>query len=611
MDLSKVQTDHLLEVAYQYVRGIPEHNVSWRKAAELAFENYQNKTNLFELPQLLMVGKNYPVDIETFLFDKYFLHRPEDEMYPEVRSELIKINNSGVNRLNNPYTQGVFTGGIGSGKTTSALYTNAYQLYVLSCYPNPHVAFGLDSSSEILIIFQSLSGGLAQSVDYARFRAICEQSHYFKHVFPFDKDLHRMLKFPNRIEVKAINSDGGAIGQNVLGGLIDELNFMAITGKSAKSIDRGTYNQAITIYEGISRRRKSRFLNCGSVPGILCLVSSKRYPGEFTDTLIEEAKVDKSIYLYDKRVWDIKPKGSFIGKFFKVFVGDLSRKARIIPDGQTIPTEDVDLIVDVPIEFKREFEGDMVGSLRDIAGVSTLARYPYFSQIDLVSKAFGKVRSILTSQETDFISKELRVIPGHITNHKMPRWVHIDLGVSNDACGIACGHVSEFIDIGGGEKAPKVVIDFILRVTPPANGEIQFFKVRSLLYKLRELGLPIKWVSFDTYQSVDSRQILHQKGFITGVQSMDTSIDPYTFTRNAFYEGRLELPEHTTCQSEFLSLERDNKKGKIDHPQGLSKDCSDAVAGVVYGISMRKEVWNTHKVDFRNFFNKHSLVEEG
>ena len=57
----------------------------------------------------------------------------------------------------------------------------------------------------------------------------------------------------------------------------------------------------------------------GKIPGLLCLVSSRRYPGQFTDVKEAEAKkeidmTDKStIYVYDKKAWEIKPAGTFLG----------------------------------------------------------------------------------------------------------------------------------------------------------------------------------------------------------------------------------------------------------------------------------------------------------
>ncbi len=74
---------------------------------------------------------------------------------------------------------------------------------------------------------------------------------------------------------------------------MDEVNFMEVTEQSQKAADGGEYNQAIALYDSLSRRRKSRFMKKGKLPGVFCLVSSKRYPGQFTDIKTEEAK-DKS-----------------------------------------------------------------------------------------------------------------------------------------------------------------------------------------------------------------------------------------------------------------------------------------------------------------------------
>ena len=100
----------------------------------------------------------------------------------------------------------------------------------------------------------------------------------------------------------------------------------------------------------------------------------------------------------------------------------------------------------------------------------------------------------------------------------------------------------------------------------------------------------LKWISFDTYQSADSIQILRQKGFITGPHSMDRTSLPYDVTKTAFYDGRVKAPKHDKALSEIVRLERDSQSGKIDHPPNFSKDCADAVAGVVYGLTYRREL---------------------
>lgn len=542
---------------------------------------------------------SYPAHIEEFLFGQNFLRRPKEEMYPVVVEELININEN-HGRVVNTLTEFVGTGGIGSAKTTTALYTNAYQLYLLSCYKNPHAMFGMDSTSEILFIFQSLNATVAKDVDYARFRSICSQSYYFTTVFPFRKDIESSLKFPNRIEAKPIGSDGGSIGQNVLGGLIDEVNFMAVTEGSKKG-QGGKYDQARIIYDGVSRRIKSRFVNNGGQPGILCLVSSKNYPGEFTDVKLKEAETDPSIYIYDKRVWEVKPKGTFSGEMFLIFRGDDTRKPRVINAVTDVAEEDKDLVIEVPVEYRSSFDTDMIGSLRDIAGVGTSSRYPYILNTDKVSAAFGRRKSVLSLTSHDFNSSErMQFFPQRITDPHLPRWVHVDLSLTGDCTGIACGYVQDFVQVSKAseEVMPKIKFDFILQIVPPKGDEIKIHRIRELFYKLRNSGLPIRWVTFDSFQSVDSIQLLRQQGFTTGMISTDLTMVPYDMTKTAFYEGRIEAPTHEVALKEFLTLEKvtTKNKPKIDHPPHGSKDCSDAVASVVYGLTTRREVWGMFKI---------------
>lgn len=587
-------------------------NAEFHKHLLRAIEDFEAGRNQRELPMMLQV-KRYPVSVEEFMFGSLHLARPEKEIYPEVLKELTLLNNPGGYRLTNPYTEAVFTGGIGSAKTTSALYTLAYQLYVLSCFRDPHSTFGMDSTSEILLIFQSLSGGHAQSVDYARFREICEQSYYFRSVFPFDTNLKSLLKFPSRIEVKAIGSDTGAIGQNVIGGLIDELNFMAVIKDSRRSHDKGVYNQALTIYNGISRRRKSRFMSSGSMPGILCLVSSKRYPGEFTDQKLAEAQKDPTIYVYDKRVWDVKPVGTFNQGWFKVFVGDLTRKAYILGDQDSVSSEDLPLVVEVPEEYRTDFEDDIIGALRDIAGVGTLARYPFLLNVKKVNESFNKVDNLFSLEETDFISTQLNLHLKNVQHKELPRWAHIDLGVTNDSAGIALGCVPGFTTIQRGtetETMPLIHYDGLLRVKPPKNDEIQFHKIRQILYALRENGLDVRWVTFDSFQSVDSIQILRQRGFIAGRQSVDVTMMPYDILKSAFYDARVSAPAHKHCLLELVSLEKDFKTGKVDHPPSGSKDVSDAMAGVAAGLSSRREIWAMFGIPTHSFFGHIVALKE-
>jgi len=535
-----------------------------------------------------------PVGPLEFLTSKRYLAL-EEELYPKVGEECEKMNSG-------DYVEIVLTGAIGTAKTTLAIWTTAYQVYLLACLREPQKTFGIDRSSEILFVFQSLNATLAKQVNYDRFRSLIQTSPFFTDYFPFDTKINTECIFPSRIIVRPVSGqESAAIGQNVFGGMMDEVNFMEVTEKSAKSDDGGEYNQAIALYNSLSRRRKSRFMHKGKLPGVFCLVSSKRYPGQFTDIKTAEAKNDPTIYVYDKRTWDILPEDRFSGDWFDVFIGDLSRKPRMIEaDDHIDRKKEKALIVAVPVEYRNDFETDIMNALRDIAGVSTLAQYPFIMDQDAVTEGFGQVHSILTRDTVDFQTSKLGIMREKFLAPEEPRFIHIDLSMTGDATGVACGFVDKFTRIKVGDETwevlPNIVFDFMLRVVPPAGGEINYQKIRDTIYVLIEQGLNIKWVSCDSFQSTDMMQLLRRKGMTTGMVSIDKNIEPYSFLKTAFYQRRIDCPNHRFVQKEIASLEIDQKKFKVDHPPTGSKDVADAMAGVVFGLTMRRETWARHRV---------------
>ena len=202
-----------------------------------------------------------------------------------------------------------------------------------------------------MIVFQSVNKNLAKDVDYPRFRDMIERRPYFTRHFPFDRDRQSEMRFPNNIVVKPVSGqDTGALGQNVIGGIIDEVNFMAVVENSKTKRDGTAYDQAVQNYNAIARRRESRFMQKGALPGMLCLVSSTNYPGGMTDMKEAEARTNTPIYVYDKRLWELRPE-RFCGERFRVFVGDETRKPRIMDEDDVVAIEDEHLVVAVPVEY--------------------------------------------------------------------------------------------------------------------------------------------------------------------------------------------------------------------------------------------------------------------
>jgi len=535
-----------------------------------------------------------PVSFEEFMTSKDYADF-KGEIWPEVMKASKELNSG-------KYVEAVLTGGIGVAKTTIAVWTTAYQLYILSCHKNPHGEFGIGPQDEIVFIIQSLNKSLARDLDYKRMRNFIEASPYFQNHFMFNKEIESEMRFPLNIVVKPVSGETtAAIGQNVFGGILDEVNFMNVIEKSKQSKDGETFDQAQELYRAIARRRESRFMKQGTLPGMLCLVSSKQYPEEFTDKKIQEARAQElktgvtNIFIYDKRVWEVAPEGKYTKERFYVFIGDSTRQPRILRPGEKLSEDDAHLILGVPLEYKSRFEVDLLANLRDVAGVATLALHPFILNRQKLVQIFGRTTSVLSRGECDFAETSIQVYPKAFRNIKKSRFVHLDLATTGDCAGIACGYVRQFIEIQRSptetEILPEIVFDFILGVKPPRNGEINFSKIRQLLYTCRDMGLPIKWVSMDTFQSTDTRQILASNGFITGIRSVDRDTRPYDMTKSAIMDGRLLVPSHPRCQRELTHLEKNTKKQHVDHPPNGSKDCSDAMAGVVYGLSTQRDVW--------------------
>jgi hypothetical protein len=280
----------------------------------------------------------------------------------------------------------------------------------------PHEVYGLDPASEIVFVFQSLRKSSAKN-DYERFRAMIEKAPYFKAYCPFDPELKSELHFPHRIIVKPVSGASTAtIGENVFGGLIDEINFMAIIEKSKLSDTDGTYDQAKALYDSIAARRKSRFGMSGRLPGLLCVVSSRKYPGQFTDVKEEERLKQlnetgkTTIFLFDKRVWETKE--GFPKEKFPVFVGDDARKPRILTEEDATKLSDSDkpLLDWIPVNFREDFERDIIRAIRDIAGKSTLAQHPFIVDRDAIKRAARKEFICFQRETVDFVNTQLSIV---------------------------------------------------------------------------------------------------------------------------------------------------------------------------------------------------------
>lgn len=563
---------------------------------------------------------DHVADIQEFVESKYYMGQ-KGSVRPKIMEELIRLFST------DQYVEVVLSGAIGIGKNYFADMALAYMLYKLSIFHNPQVEYDLAPGSSIVFIQQSIKQQLAKKVVFDQFAARLRESPYFRENFPYDPKINSELRFPNNITILPVGgSDTAAIGMNVFGGVLDELNFMATVKDSTRAshLESREYDQAERLYEVLSRRMKSRFVQKeGKLPGKLLLVSSVNHPKDFTHRKIEEAKTDSTIFIMNYAQWEVLPRSKFSGETFLVEVGNDLKGSRIVTSKED--ALDPDDIIEVPTEYLKDFERNIEGALRDLGGIATGVKHPFIRDREAIVEA-------MQNHDTNFAGKSLfQKMEGaisHMTDPDSPDWtevidmdyvdnliapdssvytMHIDVGVTNDAAGIAVSEITGykksnktkvydskaecFTEISGIES-PIYTVHGALRLIAPGGGEVDLNMVLEMCSFLSEV-INLKWITLDTYQSTMLIQSFRKMRMRSGVLSMDTSTDPYTELKSALQERRILLPNFGHLAKELRELERHTDK--VDHPSNGSKDVADAVAGSVYILYLKESRVNSSK----------------
>lgn len=494
-------------------------------------------------------------------------------------------------------------------------------LYQISCLRDPHASYGIEADTNIALVAFSVNAELAQKVAFENIVQKIKASPYFQQNFPFEPT-KKEFRFPGNVWIAPrATTDTSALGLNIISAFLDETDFMA-----SKKTVLGEQSKADTIYAQVQRRMKSRFERQGKLPGMLFVVSSKKTNEDFTQKRIKDSLHDPSIFVRDYATWDVKPEDYFHAKRFWVLCGNADIGSKILTDEEyekyknNVPEGAV--LVDVPEDFRADFERDLEGAIRDMAGIATVAIRPYIQRREKIREAIESSPHLSHPFSTEvydlsrggtfvwsrMVSPRRERAPGRVEferlrpliNPTAPRHIHIDIGLRKDGLGFAMSHVSGWKDVVRRsdegreflEKAPVYTVDCVLRVVPPVGGEILLSEVRHLVYDIIDHGYLVTSISFDSYQSVDSIQMFQQRGLNAQTVSVDTDPLPYDTLKMALYENRIHMYDYPTLTHELRMLQEDfsGRKRKIDHPRNGSKDVSDALAGTIFTLSQQKIV---------------------
>ena len=519
------------------------------------------------------------------------------------------------------YTTVVLTGGIGTGKSTCGLYILLRKLYELSCYKNIAGLFDMMSNSFTAFLYFSLTKFQAERTGYGQLRSIIDGIPYFNEHFCRNKYRNSTLDFPENVRMFYGASTGDMIGMNVIASILDEANFFGDSSGSDVN-----YGDVAKLHDSIMSRQSSRYTKNGVNHSLSVVISSSTFQSSYTQQLYEKSLTDPSIKYARARLWDIKPKGTYSDEMFYVFAGndkfdpfminstaDLCAKLGISLDPSlTIPEavaklsqEYRNLVDEVPMDFYNIYNSNIIQGLQDFSGLSVASTGKLFTSRSVFESCidsnilplFSKNEFTVETCNDDPSNCIQYYLNGVEFPHKeCPRYIHIDIGVANDAYGIACCYKNgtKLVD---GVETPEYYYDFSLRIAPPpAPKRVSISRCHEFIKYMRDvLGLRIGMVSFDQFQSEASRQFLTENGFNVKYQSVDKTDTAYLFFVDCMYKNIVHFGEDfaEAIKKELFDLIWYRSKQKVDHPSdtkhGGMKDRMDAACGALYNAYISKD----------------------
>lgn len=504
---------------------------------------------------------------------------------------------------------GVFVhNSIGTGKSTIANIILMRKLYELSCFKNVPSLFHLMSSSSIMFIYFSINMTQAERTGFGFFRSTVDACPYFKDYFRRKPRLDSLLVFPENIKFAYGSSTSTSIGTNTLASLIDEANFIGGYGGGY-----GNTEKASELYTSMLNRTASRFIMDGGMNHSLnILVSSSTSTGSITEQVINRSKDDPHTFIAAPAQWEVKP-DKFSKKFFFVckgteylephvvystddvnnfriseglpkekYVDNLDSFEDIEKEIHKLPPHMQSKYLKVPEDLRKGFETSIIRSLQDLGGVSTGSTGKLFTSVSVFNDCIDNERF-----SHPFVSNEIVVSTGdktevkdylkssfHLKHPERPRFIHIDQSYRTDSTGISCVYVDSILEDENGMKKPVIGVDFMLRINPPSPPrKIAIYKIRNFIVWLgTSFGMKIGKVTYDIFNSEESRQILEEMGFNVGYQSVDRTDKAYLDLVEIMYEGRLKMYDYPILRYELFNLIHYRDKRKVDHPKVVSSD---------------------------------------
>lgn len=513
------------------------------------------------------------------------------------------------------------------------------KLYEMSCWKNINARYQLMSKTNIMFLYFSVNKVQAERTGFGEIRSWVDNSPYFRDEFPRQGRIKEALIFPEGLTFVYGSGSQHSIGMSVIGTIMDEANFMGANGN-------GDVEKASELYAGIVNRANSRFIIDGGINHSLnILISSSTHESSVTERQIQASKNDKHTYVCAPAQWEVKPQ-KFSKKFFYVCKGtnylepyivnstdDVNNfrmseglKKKDYVDGiedfdkidsmvKELPPHQQTKFLAVPVDLRRGFETNIMKSLQDLGGVSVSSQGKLFTSVSVYNSCVSeKFRhpfiqpSIIISTGDKIEIKDYLRSDFRLRHPDRPRFIHIDQSYRTDDTGISMVYVDEILEEDGVKK-PIYGVDFMIQINPPKPPKkIAIYKIRNFVVWLANVfNVKIGKVTYDIFNSEESRQILEEMGFNVAYQSVDRTDKAYLDTVEIMYEGRLRMYDYSIFRSEIFNVVHYRDRHKVDHLKTNSdgsvgkKDVADSLCGAIenaLSFKIEESATTSHIEDF-------------
>lgn len=484
----------------------------------------------------LLYKKKLPT-IQEFMKQPEYMGNSYAEIYQYWRDVLSKIFDP---------TGGIYEcilrGAIGIGKSSIARRALLYVLYRVCCLRNPHRFFGIEYSTVISVIMISITLEHAENTQLKPMLELLRNTPCFHEVrkmtsfssfgpkdpVPYCRQGKKII-FPNNIMLTVGSNNNHVVGMSPVGSSFDEA-------------EEKNQEEAFSLYSNIRERIRSRFMG-SSLTFCALMSSSKSKSGMVWEYINKIKPEDKETLLLDPAQWEVKKDAfTYSGKKFWIYIGTKTHPSRILPhEYDNVPLEKLEYVppagcdlLEVPIEYLRDFENNIEGAIQNLAGKTTDTSDRPFDDLSLLGNCPNLLPEVhleaplgdpipLINKLPKDLFQETTLGPRLARYPNAPRFVHVDLASqSTSQAGYSLWH-KEYIVNEVGERVTVFVADFISWITAP--NRIDHDAIKQLSLDLRDkAGVYIKTISYDQFQCLcgDTKIVLTRSNSMTIKEIYDT-----------------------------------------------------------------------------------------